>query len=113
MPLIKSISYLDAKNKRHRVRCDSYGRFNFPIDKGNSSVRKYVDAGQGRYKPSGYGLRAMSFIEAVKEGDPVLELEDGYRVRVCQGGSPEYIRTDAKCVCDYHDDYYRKKLSGG
>lgn len=103
MSLIKSISFLDKDEKRQRLYAnDRTGYFHHETN---------VMPGRARYQT--YGVSAVTLVEAVKEGDPVLELEDGNRVRVCQGGHPAGIRVDALCICEAHDKHYLKKRAKG
>ncbi len=40
------------------------------------------------------------FVDTFIDMDPVLELEDGCLVRVCQGGEPSSIRAEAQGILD-------------
>ena len=103
MNRIKSISFLDKDEKRQRLYANERtGYFHYRLD---------GRPGAARYQT--YGVSAVMLIEAIKDGDPVLELDDGNRVRVCQGGHPDGIRVDALCICEAHDKYYLSKRSKG
>ena len=103
MNRIKSISFLDKDDQRQRLYADERtGYFHYKLDKG---------FGAPRYQT--YGVSASMLIEVIKDGDPVLELDDGNRVRVCQGGHPDGIRVDALCICESHDKYHLAERSRG
>jgi hypothetical protein len=52
-----------------------------------------------------YYLTAVEFVRLphVLSGDPVIILNDGDRVRMCQGGDPKALRVDAECMLMSHD----------
>ena len=100
---IKSISFLDKDENRQRLYVDERtGYFHYRLDNG---------LGTPRYQT--YGVSAVMLIEAVKDGDPVLELDSGNRVRVYQGGHPDGVRIDALCICESHDKYYLSRRGKG
>ena len=104
MNRIRSISYLDNNGKRQRLYVDERtGYFNFPLDNQNDRRAKYQM----------YGLSAVLLVDAVRRYDPVLELENRDRVRVCQGGDGTSVRVEAICICESHDKYYRNKKNKG
>jgi hypothetical protein len=93
---ITHISWL-LNNKRAQVSAVG-GKF--PVR--NPSTKNYV-----------YYLTAREFIKLphVLSGDPVILLDDGDRVRVCQGGCPNTIRVDAECMLISHDTRVAKARS--
>ncbi len=93
---IKSISFLDTKDKRRRAHADMNGTFPVMVS-GTGTVRDYRTR-----------LTAKELVARVFDGDPVLELIDRSRMRVRQGGTGK-MRVDAECAIISHDEYYRDK----
>jgi hypothetical protein len=96
--IIKSISFL-LNGHRYRLASDNQGKF--PI---YSKQQEYPRT------PAKYigAKTAEEIVHMFVDGDPVLELLDLSRVRLCQGNSTE-IRIAAISIVESHDAYFKKK----
>jgi len=90
MPSIRAIICLGKNGKKYRAEADTRGCF--PIKRVGGRTPGWVIA--------------LDFVERYLEFDPVLEMDDGIFVRVCQGGKP-HIRTEAICAIESHDEGIR------
>ena len=97
--IIESISFF-LKGKRCRLQVDKNGRFPIYTKKNTSPIAdKYIGS-----------RTAEEIIRGFLDGDPVIELEGGGRVRVCQGYSRK-IRVEAISIVETHDSFHRKRVS--
>ncbi len=99
--IIKSISFL-LGGTRYRLQANDQGKF--PI------YTKRQEDRLGRNTPGKYigSKTAEEIVYMFLDGDPVLELMDLNKIRVCQGNSTE-IRTAAISIVETHDAFYKKK----
>lgn len=67
------------------------GRTRLPV------IEDYVYYNKGGQEKS---ARLVDFVSAFMDMDPVLELKDGYEVRVLKGGEEGYIRIEAEGILD-------------
>ena len=106
--LIRSISFLGADssgNERRFVVRVRGGKFDHAISwltpTGNiSSHYRFNKQVHTR------SMTAHQLVEAVKDGDPVLELMDDTKLRVFIGGEPSAMLVMAACVLDSHDAFF-------
>ena len=70
-------------------------------------TRLPVQSTDVHYKQDGKSKRVnlLEFVKAFIDTDPVLELEDGNLVRICQAGDPSYIRSEAQALLDSYSFY--------
>ena len=95
--LITSISFLIG-DRRASFNVNQYGRFEVYRRDPVRGVDVYIGT-----------KTAKELIDWVITGDPVLTLKDGYKMRVCQGGSTD-IRVEALCLIEGHDSHHLKQL---
>ena len=103
---IKSISFL-FEGQRIVVKASARGKFRLPFEAAEQSSTRYLTSPRVVYRD----LTAKQVIadHRVKNGDPVLTLVSGEKIRVYQGGDPSYLPAASDGAAMSHDSIFKEK----
>lgn len=92
--VIVSISFIH-RGERISVKANSFGKFRLPV----------TNVVEGRVKTSYKNLTSKQVVDhpQVIDGDPVLTLKNGDKVRVYHGGDKSYMVPSADGILTKHD----------
>lgn len=102
---IKHISFL-LNGEREIVKCNSYGMFVFEVRKTSGS--RYNSKKLSLSRP----LKALDVVNhaAVKNGDPVITLSNGDKMRVYLSGDPSHMVVEAVSILETHEIERQAKM---
>ena len=97
---IKHISFLNNDNERQIIKS---------INK--KFKLKYVEVIDGVLKQKMFWFKAKEFVEhpRIRDRDPVLNFDNGQKMRVYQSGDPSYMIIEAASKLELHDNQSKKK----
>ena len=88
------------------------GRKKIPSVSGRFTVKAYVTKGsKTSLKTEKYSAFQFVSLDEIRSNDPVLNLEDGSKLRVYLGGDPTYMIVESASKIEKHDKKYEKKKS--
>ena len=97
---IKHISFLNNDNERQIIKS---------INK--KFKLKYVEVVDGVLKQKMFWFKAKEFVEhpRIRDRDPVLNFDNGQKMRVYQSGDSSYMIIEAASKLELHDNQSKKK----
>ena len=97
---IKHISFLNNQGERQIIKALR-----------NKFKLEYVDISNGRVEKKKFWFKAKEFVEhpKIKDKDPVINFENGEKLRVYQSGDPTYMITEAASRLEKHDNQIKSR----
>jgi|TARA_B100000085_G_scaffold285138_1_gene320147 hypothetical protein len=99
---IKHISYL-SNGERKIIKSNSTGLFTLRSTGGKGSAKWKIKSGRP--------MKAADLVKhpSVKNGDPVLTLTNGDKMRVYLSGDPSHMVIEAQSIIEDHDNTKKKE----
>ncbi len=97
---IKHISFLNNEGERQIIKAISK---KFKLE--------YIDVIDGRIRKMKFWFKAKEFVEhaRIRDRDPVLNFDNGDKMRVYQSGDSTYMTAEASSKLELHDKQVRTK----